>query len=183
MIWGVGQFVLIWRQRGESLQILASLWRFVTNVQIDPVDGFLWNWGKLRLGLRCSYSFMMKFKVFFLKALLCKIFGKGSLKVISPQLVYILMLDLDREVMNKFYKSKYSDADEVTKVGFFCQGNVYMNKSHSSCLLNIVLISMYVFSSTLKWKGKNMYVKGKNAPVWFVVRILWILFLFYFLVT
>lgn len=25
------------------------------------------------------------------------------------------MLDLDREVMNKFYKSKYSDADEVTK--------------------------------------------------------------------
>ena len=59
------------------------------------------------------------------------------------------MLDLDREVMNKFYKSKYSDADEVTKVGF-CQGNVYMNKSHSSYLLNIVLISMYVFSSTVK---------------------------------
>ena len=76
--------------------------------------------------------------------------GKGSLKVISPQLVYILMLDLDREVMNKFYKSKYSDADEVTKVGFFCQGSVYMNKSHSSYLLNIVLISMYVFSSALK---------------------------------
>ena len=48
--------------------------------------------------------------------------GKGSLKVISPQLVYILMLDLDREVMNKFYKSKYSDADEVTKVGFFLPG-------------------------------------------------------------
>ena len=94
----------------------------------------------------------------------------------SPSLVYILMLDLDREVMNKFYKSKYSDADEVTKVGFFCQGNVYMNKSHSSYLLNIVLISMYVFSSTVKWKGKNMYIKGKNAPVWFVVRILWILF-------
>lgn len=60
------------------------------------------------------------------------------------------MLDLDREVMNKFYKSKYSDADEVTKVGFFFQGNVYMNKSHSSYLLNIVLISMYVFSSTVK---------------------------------
>ena len=77
-----------------------------------------------------------------MKALFCKILGKGSLKVISPQLVYILMLDLDREVMNKFYKSKYSDADEVTKVGFFCQGNVYMNKSHSSYLLNIVL--MYV---------------------------------------
>ena len=52
--------------------------------------------------------------------------------------------------MNKFYKSKYSDADEVTKVGFFCQGNVYMNKSHSSYLLNIVLIPMYVFSSTVK---------------------------------
>lgn len=68
----------------------------------------------------------------------------------SPSLVYILMLDLDREVMNKFYKSKYSDADEVTKVGFFCQGNVNMNKSHSSYLLNIVLISMYVFSSTVK---------------------------------
>lgn len=68
----------------------------------------------------------------------------------SPSLVYILMLDLDREVMNKFYKSKYSDADEVTKVGFFCQGNVYMNKSHSSYLLNIVLISMYVFSSRVK---------------------------------
>lgn len=31
------------------------------------------------------------------------------------------MLDLDREVMNKFYKSKYSDADEVTKVGFFAR--------------------------------------------------------------
>ena len=60
------------------------------------------------------------------------------------------MLNLDREVMNKFYKSKYSDADEVTKVGFFCQGNVNMNKSHSSYLLNIVLISMYVFSSTIK---------------------------------
>lgn len=26
------------------------------------------------------------------------------------------MLDLDREVMNKFYKSAYSDADEVTYV-------------------------------------------------------------------
>lgn len=60
------------------------------------------------------------------------------------------MLDLDREVMNKFYKSKYSDADEVTKVGFFRQGNVYMNKSHSSYLLNIVLISMHIFSSALK---------------------------------
>ena len=31
------------------------------------------------------------------------------------------MLDLDREVMNKFYKSKYSDADEVAKVGFFAR--------------------------------------------------------------
>lgn len=31
------------------------------------------------------------------------------------QTLEILMLDLDREVMNKFYKSKYSDADEVTK--------------------------------------------------------------------
>ena len=40
MIWEVGQFVLIWRQGGESLQILASLWRSVTNVQIDPVDEF-----------------------------------------------------------------------------------------------------------------------------------------------
>lgn len=37
---------------------------YVTNVQIDPVNGFLWNWGNLRLGLRCSYSLMMKFKVF-----------------------------------------------------------------------------------------------------------------------
>lgn len=26
------------------------------------------------------------------------------------------MLDLDRETMNKFYKSSYSDANEVTKV-------------------------------------------------------------------
>ena len=42
------------------------------------------------------------------------------------------MLDLDQEVMKKFYKSKYCDADEVTKVRFFCQGNGYMNKSHSS---------------------------------------------------
>lgn len=31
------------------------------------------------------------------------------------QTLEILMLDLDREVMNKFYKSEYSDADEVTK--------------------------------------------------------------------
>ncbi|KAK2570858.1 S-adenosylmethionine decarboxylase proenzyme [Acropora cervicornis] len=29
---------------------------------------------------------------------------------------YILMLDLDKETMNKFYKSLYSDADEVTEV-------------------------------------------------------------------
>ena len=26
------------------------------------------------------------------------------------------MLDLDKETMNKFYKSLYSDADEVTEV-------------------------------------------------------------------
>ena len=26
------------------------------------------------------------------------------------------MLDLDREVMNKFYKSKYSDVNELTEV-------------------------------------------------------------------
>lgn len=32
------------------------------------------------------------------------------------QTLEILMLDLDREVMNKFYKSTYSDAEEVTKV-------------------------------------------------------------------
>lgn len=80
MIWGVGQFVLIWRGGGESLQISASLWRFVTNVQIDPVDGFLWNWGKLRLGLRCSYSFMMKFKVFSWKLCFVKYWERDYLK-------------------------------------------------------------------------------------------------------
>ena len=63
------------------------------------------------------------------------------------------MLDLDREVMNKFYKSKYSDADELTKVGFFCQGNVYMNKSHSSLIEATSLDLSSYFVATMRDKS------------------------------
>ena len=72
------------------------------------------------------------------------------------------MLDLDREVMNKFYKSKYSDADEVTKVGFFCQGNVYMNKSHSSLVEATSLdLSSYFVASFVPGFFGSLYVSRK----------------------
>ena len=36
------------------------------------------------------------------------------------------MLDLDREIMNKFYKSSYSDADKVTRVSNFMYTGIWV---------------------------------------------------------